>query len=179
VIRLINVALDNLVGRLFRNGKILTASCREICTARFFMLPAVIMRSPFYDTSICALIEPNFTIGEARTSVYGSTNALNWESCLSHTCALNPVNTSQTLSEQSSLGSLSSLYVDAREASHVVAAIKFAQAHKLRVSIRNTGHGYFGRSTNPHTLVIWTHNNITLTSLASNALLRTARILEK
>lgn len=115
-------------------------------------------QSPYYDPSTCTLIAANYTTGEARTSVYGATNALNWESCLSHTCALNAANTSQTLSEKCSLGRLSSLYVDAREASDITATIKFAQTHKLRVSIKNTGHDYFGRSTNPDTLAIWTHN---------------------
>lgn len=49
--------------------------------------------SPFYDLSTCALIARNYTIDEASTSVPGATNALNWESCLSHTCALNAQDT--------------------------------------------------------------------------------------
>jgi FAD binding domain/Berberine and berberine like len=114
--------------------------------------------SPYYDPSTCDVIEANYTIGQDRSQVYGNTIALNWETCQSQTCALNAGNISETLSTYCSLGRLSSYYVDAHEPSHVVAAVQFAQAHDLRVTIKNTGHDYFGRSTSPNTLAIWTHN---------------------
>lgn len=60
--------------------------------------------------------------------------------------------------KECSLGRLSSLYVDAREASDVVTAVNFARTHNIRISVKNTGHDYFGRSASPNTLAIWTHN---------------------
>ncbi|KAJ6043393.1 CAZyme family AA7 [Penicillium canescens] len=120
--------------------------------------------SPYYDRSTCDVIEGNYTTNQARTDVYGATTGLNWESCLSQTCALNiyAPTSSVVLSDECYLGRLSSLYVDAREAKHVVIAVKFAQKHSLRVTIKNTGHDYFGRSTSPNTLTIWTHNMKTM-----------------
>jgi hypothetical protein len=118
--------------------------------------------SPHYDPSACAVVAENYTANQPRTTVYGAASGLNWESCLSNTCALNYSNTSQVLSNECYLGRLSPLYVDAHEASHVITAVKFAQEHNLRVSIKNTGHDYFGRSTSPNTLAIWTHHMKTM-----------------
>ncbi|CRG82838.1 hypothetical protein PISL3812_00184 [Talaromyces islandicus] len=118
--------------------------------------------SPHYDPEPCAVVAEDYKENQPRTEVYGAASGLNWESCLSNTCALNPSNTSQVLSNDCYLGRLSSLYVDARDASHVATVIKFAQEHNLRVSIKNTGHDYFGRSTSPNTLAIWTHNMNTM-----------------
>lgn len=114
--------------------------------------------SPYHDYSVCAGAEKNYTDNQARTDVYGAATGLNWESCLSQTCALNAYNLSQPLSSECHLGRLSSIYVDAREIGDVVTAVKFARVHNLRVSIKNTGHDYFGRSTSPTSLAIWTHN---------------------
>ncbi|KAJ5832384.1 CAZyme family AA7 [Penicillium riverlandense] len=118
--------------------------------------------SQYYDPSACAVARANYTTNQARTDVYGAATGLNWEVCRSQTCALNAEHSSETLSDDCSLGRLSSLYVDAHEAKHVVTAVKFAQKHNLRVTIKNTGHDYFGRSTSPNTLAIWTHNMNTI-----------------
>ncbi|KAJ9646746.1 hypothetical protein H2204_000438 [Knufia peltigerae] len=113
--------------------------------------------SPYHNSSACAVAEENYIGNQARTEVYGAATGLNWESCLSETCALN-IDTLQTLSSQCYLGRLSSLYVDASKVQHVVTAVKFAKMHNLRVTIKNTGHDYLGRSTSPDSLAIWTHN---------------------
>ncbi|OJJ01862.1 hypothetical protein ASPVEDRAFT_887269 [Aspergillus versicolor CBS 583.65] len=114
--------------------------------------------SPYYDPSACDAAKAGYYLNQPRTDVYGAATGLNWESCHSQTCALNAANTSQHLSDQCYRGRLSPLYVDAHEPGHVVTAVQFAQTHKLRVSIKNTGHDYLGRSTSPDTLAIWTHN---------------------
>ena len=120
--------------------------------------------SPYYDLQTCGIVKENYTVNQARTDVYGAVTGLNWESCLSQTCALDieAISSPAVLSDRCYLGRLSSLYVDARETAHVVTAVKFAQRHNLRISIKNTGHDYFGRSTSPHTLAIWTHNMKTM-----------------
>lgn len=114
--------------------------------------------SPYYNSSACAVAEKNYLGNQARTDIYGAATGLNWESCLSETCALDASNLSQTLSSECHLGRLSSTYVDAREIEQVITAVKFARMHNLRVTIKNTGHDYFGRSTSPNSLAIWTHN---------------------
>ncbi|KAH8898411.1 FAD binding domain protein [Thozetella sp. PMI_491] len=57
-----------------------------------------------------------------------------------------------------SVGSLSPYIVNATEASHVQAALKFAKERNLRLNIKNTGHGGELRSSAPNSLSIWTHN---------------------
>jgi FAD/FMN-containing dehydrogenase len=39
----------------------------------------------------------------------------------------------------------------------VVAAVKFARAHRLRLVIKGAGHDYLGRSNAPDSLLVWTH----------------------
>ncbi|CAI7612151.1 unnamed protein product [Penicillium glandicola] len=114
--------------------------------------------SQYYDPSACDIVKSNYSTNQARTDVYGAATGLNWEACRSQTCALNALNPAENISDNCYLGRLSSLYVDASEPSHVVTAVKFARKHHLRVTIKNTGHDYFGRSTSPNTLAIWTHN---------------------
>lgn len=113
--------------------------------------------SPHFDVSVCREVTLNSTLNQARTEVYGSASGLNWEGCLTKSCGINPLN-ADVLSNTCDLGRLSALYVDAREPKHVASAVTFARKHNIRVSIKNTGHDYFGRSTSPNTLAIWTHN---------------------
>ncbi len=54
--------------------------------------------------------------------------------------------------------------VAAENTNDIVAAVKFARKHGLKVAIKGTGHDYLGRSTAPHSLLIWTHpmRNVTV-----------------
>ncbi|KAJ5425253.1 hypothetical protein N7465_000323, partial [Penicillium sp. CMV-2018d] len=54
------------------------------------------------------------------------------------------------------LGNLSPYVINATEASHVQAALKFAKAHNLRLNIKNTGHNP-DKSSAYGSLSIWTH----------------------
>src|SRR5205814_6295987 len=47
--------------------------------------------------------------------------------------------------------------VVAKDASDVVAAVKFARRSRLRLVIKGTGHDYLGRSNAPDSLLVWTH----------------------
>jgi hypothetical protein len=47
--------------------------------------------------------------------------------------------------------------VNASTASDYQQTIAFAKSHNIRLVIRNTGHDYFGKSTGPGALGIWTH----------------------
>jgi len=48
--------------------------------------------------------------------------------------------------------------VAAENVSDVVAAVNFARENKLRLVIKGTGHDYYGRSSAPGSLLVWTHN---------------------
>ncbi|OJJ96898.1 hypothetical protein ASPACDRAFT_54267 [Aspergillus aculeatus ATCC 16872] len=111
-----------------------------------------------YDPASCALAQKNYLLNQPRTEVYGAATGLNWETCGLQSCALNPLDGESVQSDECQLGRLSALYVDAHSAQQVATAVRFARQHRLRISIKNTGHDYFGRSTRPDTLAIWTHH---------------------
>jgi FAD/FMN-containing dehydrogenase len=48
--------------------------------------------------------------------------------------------------------------VAAETPADVVAAVRFASAHRLRLVVKGTGHDYLGRSNAPDSLLVWTHN---------------------
>ncbi len=47
--------------------------------------------------------------------------------------------------------------VAAESTADVVAAVRFARLHQLRLVIKGTGHDYLGRSSAPDSLLVWTH----------------------
>ncbi|KUJ13782.1 FAD binding domain-containing protein [Mollisia scopiformis] len=114
--------------------------------------------SPDYDPTACASVESNYTDGISRGAYYGQTYWPNWEACGSSGCSLLTSDPADTLYPTCSLGRLATYYVDVRNASHISTALKFAQSHNIRVSVKNTGHDFFGRSSVPNSLAIWTHN---------------------
>ncbi|KAI1504776.1 FAD-binding domain-containing protein [Biscogniauxia marginata] len=48
--------------------------------------------------------------------------------------------------------------LDVDNADTVAAGLKFAQENNIRLSIKNTGHDYIGRSNGRGSLALWTHN---------------------
>ena len=56
------------------------------------------------------------------------------------------------------LGNVASYAIDITDAATVVAGIDFAQRKNIRLSIKNTGHDYLGRSSGKGSLALWTHN---------------------
>ncbi|KAL2759357.1 hypothetical protein ACRALDRAFT_1025952 [Sodiomyces alcalophilus JCM 7366] len=61
-------------------------------------------------------------------------------------------------SKPCTLGNYVSYAVRVNCNSDVVAALRFAQTHNLRVVVRNTGHDFLGRSTGAGALAIWTQS---------------------
>lgn len=106
----------------------------------------------------CQDVAQNYRDGVSRTTQYGSLEFLDWEKCEQSQCALNSFNTSEPVSGSCSLGRLSAYHVEAKSGNDISKALDFVRKHGIRVSIKNTGHDYFGRSTTPNSLAIWTHN---------------------
>jgi hypothetical protein len=128
--------------------------------------------SEYYGAAVCGEVESIYNSSVPRGSFYGETYWLNWEACGTSGCSLLSSNPRETLYKNCSLGSLASYYIDVRDTSHISAALRFAKAHNIRVSIKNTGHDFFGRSVISNSLEIWTHNldglNFYQTFTASN-----------
>ncbi|TAQ86744.1 hypothetical protein B7494_g4944 [Chlorociboria aeruginascens] len=114
--------------------------------------------STYYNEAACDVVESNYNNSISRGSNYGQTYWPNWEACGTSGCSLVSYDPEETMYSTCSLGRLASYYVDVHNASHISAALQFAQAHNIRISIKNTGHDFFGRSSVPNSLAIWTHN---------------------
>ncbi|PYI09622.1 FAD-binding domain-containing protein, partial [Aspergillus sclerotiicarbonarius CBS 121057] len=56
------------------------------------------------------------------------------------------------------LGNMASYAIDVADAGSVMAGIQFAQDKNIRLTIKNTGHDYLGRSAGEGSLALWTHN---------------------
>ncbi|KAM0144467.1 hypothetical protein ACHAO1_000226 [Botrytis cinerea] len=56
------------------------------------------------------------------------------------------------------LGNLASFALNVSSASDVIAALKFARENNIRLTIKNTGHDFLGRSTGAGSLALWMHN---------------------
>lgn len=106
-----------------------------------------------YDASLCAMATTNFQDDVARAAVYGSTQNLQWQECGPQKCVLKAAD-----GLQCSLGALSAYYVNATTANDVIQTINFVNKTGVRMSIKNSGHDYFGRSVGPNSLALWTRN---------------------
>merc|ERR1712117_805132 len=52
----------------------------------------------------------------------------------------------------------SSYAVEALDENDIVSAVNFARDFKIRLVVKGTGHDYYGRSSAPNSLLIWTHS---------------------
>jgi FAD/FMN-containing dehydrogenase len=114
--------------------------------------------SQYYDETACEAVMSYYGDSVSRGEHFGQTYWLNWETCRNSGCALLEANPGETLYANCSLGRLASYYVDVHETAHISATLRFADFHNLRLSVKNTGHDFFGRSSVPDSLAIWTHN---------------------
>jgi hypothetical protein len=106
----------------------------------------------------CLALADDYMDGTARSKQYGSMEFLDWETCGQSSCILNSFAPSSPVSGECSLGRLSTYYVEARSPEHISKTLDFVREHGIRISIKNTGHDYFGRSNAANSLAIWTHN---------------------
>lgn len=117
--------------------------------------------APCYSNSSgddCQRVVKAYGNGNARTSQYGSMEFLDWETCGQSHCFLDSMRPSSPVSGECSLGRLSTYHVEAHEAEDIRKSLDFIRQHGIRVSIKNTGHDYFGRSNAANSLGIWTYN---------------------
>ncbi|KAF2851414.1 FAD-binding domain-containing protein [Plenodomus tracheiphilus IPT5] len=106
----------------------------------------------------CENVAKQYGNGVSRTAQYGSMEFLDWETCGQSHCALNSFNPLSPVSGTCSLGRLSTYHIDVRSPDDISKTLQFAQKHGIRISIKNTGHDYFGRSSVANSLALWTHN---------------------
>lgn len=106
----------------------------------------------------CKAVAQHYGDGVSRTKQYGAMEFLDWETCGDSQCFLNSFNPISPVSGTCSLGRLSTYHVEVRTPDDISETLKFVRKHDVRVSIKNTGHDYFGRSSAANSLAIWTHH---------------------
>ncbi|KAH6974929.1 hypothetical protein BKA56DRAFT_733338 [Ilyonectria sp. MPI-CAGE-AT-0026] len=116
-----------------------------------------------YDAAACTDLQKRWT--EPLTYFPDPVNPMSpyW---LNDTCSpFTPQNASCTL------GNIASYAINVSSATDVIAGLKFAREKNIRVTIKNTGHDYIGRSNGKGSLELWTHNlkDITFSNYTSPA----------
>jgi len=94
----------------------------------------------------CQQVAADYMNSSARTSHYGAMEFLDWETCGQSSCMLNSFSPSAPVDGVCSLGRLSTYHVEAHTADDIKKTLDFVRAHNIRLSIKNSGHDYFGRS---------------------------------
>lgn len=114
---------------------------------------------------ICAAVQSNYGSGKYRTEFYSgfmhnqdevcpSTQPAATEQCLLD--PTNPANAEAFTNTTCSQGSVSSYYIEIREARDVQAAFAWARETGTTLSIKNSGHDYQTRSSLRNSLALWT-----------------------
>ncbi|KAG9318947.1 hypothetical protein JVU11DRAFT_1062 [Chiua virens] len=114
---------------------------------------------PLYDLVECQAVLSGYTNGNARESTPSALLWANWESCgYDNGCALNysdPQPVSGRACHQGTTPPYSIAITSAEDASEVV---RWASANNVKLTIKNTGHDFLGRSTGPSSLQVFTHH---------------------
>ncbi|KAF8142138.1 hypothetical protein EV363DRAFT_1249340 [Boletus edulis] len=125
------------------------------------------IEDPLYDPDKCKTVLSNYTNEHTRESIASALLWTNWESCGYDTgCALNysdPQPVSGKHCHQGTTPPYGIAITSAEDASNVV---KWAATHNVKLTIKNTGHDYIGRSSGPSSLQVFTHHLSSVTYIA-------------
>ena len=117
--------------------------------------------SPCYPLSApsgnCSDVIANFSNNQWRSDQPGALEFANYEAYIFPNETISACYINTTLGVPCTQGSVPPVGVDARSASDVQAAVRFAKQHNLKLVVKNTGHDFLGRSTAYGGFSIWTH----------------------
>ncbi|PCH44707.1 FAD-binding domain-containing protein [Wolfiporia cocos MD-104 SS10] len=124
------------------------------------------------DEAACAIVQDNYTDPFTRVTHFGAYMASQWETCQAESpnagCLLDlsdPTDPDAFDGVDCQLGNIPSYYIDVRYPSDVQAALNFSETTGVRLSVKNKGHDYKGRSSGKGTLALWVTN---LNSISHN-----------
>ncbi|KAI0765219.1 FAD-binding domain-containing protein [Fomes fomentarius] len=113
--------------------------------------------------SACAALQANYTDPTYRVNHFGAYMLPQWETCQSSTgtegCLLDsddPTNPLAYTGVNCQLGNVPPYYIEVKSVTDVQAAFAFSQFTGVRISVKNKGHDYKGRSSGKNTLALWT-----------------------
>ncbi|OBZ78306.1 hypothetical protein A0H81_02659 [Grifola frondosa] len=117
------------------------------------------------NTTACSAIEESYTDPTFRVNYFGAWMLPQWETCQSSAvpegCLLDSSNPSDPLAFDGvdcQLGNISPFYIDVQSVADVQAALHFSRRTGVRLSVKNKGHDYKGRSSGKNTLSLWVNN---------------------
>ncbi|KAF2462749.1 FAD-binding domain-containing protein [Lindgomyces ingoldianus] len=105
---------------------------------------------PVYNADECALLKEQW--------LYSGVHMESSSSVMAPLFANQSCDPFQPREKPCTLGNYVAYSVNASNADHIIATLKFADKKNIRFVIRNTGHDYLGRSTGAGALAIWTHH---------------------
>ncbi|TPX31715.1 hypothetical protein SmJEL517_g05014 [Synchytrium microbalum] len=118
----------------------------------------------------CKSIVAGYLDDFTRANQCGAYENLNSEYCGNLECSLNYLAPYVTIGRTCSLGRIPPYAVNVQQDSDVQAAIAFAKLYNIKLVVKNTGHDYLGRSSAPDSLMIWTHNLVSMSVQPSNSI---------
>ncbi|RPD55527.1 FAD-binding domain-containing protein [Lentinus tigrinus ALCF2SS1-7] len=114
------------------------------------------------DSAACAAIQSGYTDPTFRVTHFGAYMLPQWETCQSSAttegCLLdssNRTNTDAIDGVNCQLGNVPPYYIEVASYTDVQAALAFSNSTGVRLSVKNKGHDYKGRSSGKNTLNLW------------------------
>ncbi|KAE8378012.1 hypothetical protein BDV26DRAFT_292614 [Aspergillus bertholletiae] len=116
---------------------------------------AAVCHNPDYDENACRALQSQRSNSSHLSNQPGALQWENWSAWPTHNeeCYLE---TARDI--PCGQGRIPPYAVIARSAAHIQSAVRFAAQYNIKVTIRNTGHSFMGRSSAPNSLQINVHN---------------------
>jgi FAD/FMN-containing dehydrogenase len=120
------------------------------------------------NTELCNSVQKSYTNSSYRHDIYSAYMYTQSEICMSEdengytldeTIPALPNPANRTCRQ----GNLASYYIEVTGASDIVAAVRFATANKIALSVKNSGHDFLTRSSLKRSLALWTAKLINTT----------------
>ncbi|KAF2120204.1 FAD binding domain-containing protein [Lophiotrema nucula] len=105
---------------------------------------------PYLSSAVCANVQERWPTGSLYIENPVNVMSPYW---LNNTCS--PFSNANATC---SLGNIASYAININDAATAAAGILFAKEKNIRLSIKNTGHDFLGRSSGKGSLALWTHN---------------------
>lgn len=116
------------------------------------------------NATACAQIQKNYTSSSLRTQFYNGFMNNQDEMCATNStdqCLLNsalPTDPTAFTNVSCNQGSVSKYYIEVQTTDDIVAAFDFSRREGVKLSIKNSGHDYQGRSSRKGSLALWIRN---------------------
>ncbi|KAI9481302.1 MAG: hypothetical protein EXX96DRAFT_210179 [Benjaminiella poitrasii] len=118
--------------------------------------------SPHYDPQACKTFKEGYYDDLHRESYIGTMQNSNWEDCeVGDSCPIGmsfvlPIFIPRSV-PTCSQGALPNYALNSTSTDDIATVIQFAAKYRIAFNIKNSGHDYFGRSTSPDSITVWTH----------------------